>query len=155
MPYIVIQRPYQKGFVPKATALRDFASRVLDVYKPNAEVTIRIVSTSEMQALNRQYRHQDKPTNVRSFIMDVPDGMDLSPMPLGDIVICADVVNQEAAAENIPPLSHWAHIVIHGTLHLLGYDHQTDQEADMMQAIESTFMQQFGFTNPYLPGVND
>lgn len=155
MPYIVIQRPYQKGFIPKANTLREYASRVLSVYKPDAEVTIRIVSSSEMHALNLKYRHKDKPTNVLSFTMEMPDGIELFPIPLGDIVICADVVNQEAKLDHISPKAHWAHMVVHGTLHLLGYDHETDQEADAMQAIEVTFMQQLGFTNPYLPGVND
>jgi len=152
MPYIVIQRPFRKGFIPKAEVLRDIASRVLAIYQPDVEVTIRIVSLNEMQALNRQYRHKDKPTNVLSFKMDVPHGMVLSPKPLGDIVICADVVNEEAALDNIPPLSHWVHMVIHGTLHLLGYDHETNQEADVMQAIEANFMQQLGFNNPYSSG---
>lgn len=155
MPYIVIQRPFRKGFIPKAKVLRDIAARVLAIYQPDVEVTIRIVSLNEMQALNRQYRQKDKPTNVLSFTMEIPDGMVLFPKPLGDIVICADVVNEEAALDNIPPLSHWAHMVIHGTLHLLGYDHETNQEADVMQAIEANFMQQLGFNNPYSSEVND
>jgi len=155
MSHIVIQRPYKKGFIPKAAQLRQFGMHVLDQFKPEHEVTIRIVSQDEMRALNNTYRHKDKPTNVLSFKMDVPDNMILKPMPLGDVIICADVVNQEASAEKLPPLAHWAHMVIHGILHLLGHDHEHDDDTEIMQAIEIKMMQDFGFDNPYKQGKKE
>lgn len=149
MPNIVIQRPSRKGFSPTSAELRQVGMHVLNAYKPDAEVTIRIVSTDEMRSLNHTYRHKDKSTNVLSFRMDVPDGFQLFPMPLGDIVICSDVVNEEAAIQKKSPLSHWTHMVIHGTLHLLGYDHETNAETELMQSIEIALMKQLGFNNPY------
>ena len=149
MPTIVIQRPSRKGFSPTARELRRFGEHVLGVYKPEAEVTIRIVSRDEITALNRDYRHKDKPTNVLSFRMEIPEGLVLSPIPIGDIVICAEIVNEEAAAQHKLPMSHWAHMVVHGVLHLLGFDHETDDEAFIMQSIEADLMQQMGFNNPY------
>jgi probable rRNA maturation factor len=149
MPTIVIQRPYRKGFLPASKELRQFATNVLATYQPDTEVTIRIVSSEEITELNSVYRHKDKSTNVLSFKIDIPDGMHLSPLPLGDIVICADVVNEEAAAQNKAPIAHWAHMVVHGALHLLGYDHETDSDNKKMQAIEIDMMQALGFPNPY------
>lgn len=149
MPNIVIQRPFRKGFIPSARQLRAFGMRVLTLYAPHAEVTIRIVSSDEMRELNRVYRHKDKPTNVLSFKMDIPEGVVLDPLPLGDVVICADVVNHEATTANQPALAHWAHMVIHGILHLLGHDHESDDETTIMQSVEITLMQECGFNNPY------
>src|SRR5688572_15244557 len=99
MPNIVIQRPYRKGYSPSSKELRQFSMHVLSLYKPDAEVTLRIVSRDEITELNRCYRQKNKPTNVLSFKMDVPEGMLLSPMPIGDVIICADIVNEEAITQ--------------------------------------------------------
>jgi probable rRNA maturation factor len=113
----------------------------------DAQVSIRVVNESESQSLNKTYRGKDKPTNVLSFPMQLPDDIDV-PM-LGDLVICAPVVEQEAREQNKSPQAHWAHMVIHGMLHLQGYDHVDDQQAEQMESLEINLLQQLGFTNPY------
>jgi len=103
----------------------------------------------EIQALNAQFRGQDKPTNVLSFPYEPILGENETPLPLGDIAICAPLVEQEAKDQNIPLLMHWAHLVIHGSLHLLGYDHQTDEQAVQMESLETQMMIELGFSDPY------
>ncbi|GAA0853155.1 rRNA maturation RNase YbeY [Aliiglaciecola litoralis] len=111
------------------------------------EVTIRVVNESESQALNHQYRGKDKPTNVLSFPFEAPPGVTID--LLGDLVICADVVRTEAHQQNKKPHHHWAHMVIHGTLHLLGYDHENDQDADAMEQLEVRLLSKLGIDDPY------
>ncbi len=115
--------------------------------KPNAEVSIRVVEKDESQALNKQYRGKNKPTNVLSFPAEFPEGVDI-PF-LGDLVICAPVVVNEATEQHKKIEAHWAHMVIHGTLHLLGYDHIEDSEAEEMEAIEAALLQKLGHPCPY------
>ena len=114
---------------------------------PEVELTIRIVEVAESQLLNLTYRGKDKPTNVLSFPFEAPPEVEL-PL-LGDLVICAHVVEQEAIEQNKPLNAHWAHMVIHGCLHLLGYDHIIDLEADEMESLETQLVEGLGFTNPY------
>lgn len=111
------------------------------------EVTIRLVDNAEIQELNREYRGKDYPTNVLSF----PCDWDLPEQPrlLGDIVIAAAVVNQEAKAQKKAIEAHWAHMVIHGFLHLLGYDHIEDSEAETMENIERKILAELGYPDPY------
>lgn len=111
------------------------------------ELTVRIVDAAEMQSLNRCYRGVDRPTNVLAFEADLPAGVDF-PL-LGDIVICAPVVAREAAEQGKPATAHWAHMTVHGTLHLLGYDHQSSAEADEMEQLEAAILADLGFPNPY------
>ena len=111
------------------------------------EVTVRIVDIEESQALNRDYRGQDKPTNVLSFPFAAPPGIEL-PL-LGDLVVCRQVVEQEASAQRKPLMDHWAHMIIHGCLHLLGFDHIKDDEAQIMEAKEVVLLAQLGINNPY------
>ncbi|MFP3977795.1 rRNA maturation RNase YbeY [Marinobacter sp. KMM 10035] len=112
-----------------------------------SEVTIRIVDTEESQTLNHQYRGKDKPTNVLSFPFEAPAGITV---PLaGDLVICAPVVENEALEQHKEPSTHWAHMVVHGMLHLQGYDHIDDEDAEAMEALEIRLLAQFGFGNPY------
>jgi len=116
------------------------------------EMTIRIVDLQESQQLNGDYRNKDKPTNVLSFEFEQPPGLaDLGEaLPyLGDLAICAEVVALEAAAQHKTVESHWAHMIVHGTLHLQGYDHINDDDADMMEGLEIKIMQGLGFANPY------
>lgn len=117
--------------------------------KREGDVAIRIVTIAEIQQLNRDYRHKDKPTNVLSFPFDMPEGIEGIDPILGDIAICADIVAQEAAAQQKKPQDHWAHMVVHGCLHLLGYDHIKDDEAEEMEALEIAILTQFGITTPY------
>lgn len=115
---------------------------------PETEITIRIVDEAESHALNLTYRGKDKPTNVLSFPFEIPEGIEL-PL-LGDLIICRQVVEKEAKEQGISVESHWAHLAIHGTLHLLGYDHLTDEEAVEMENLETNIMQTLGFDDPYL-----
>ena len=116
-------------------------------FQEEAEVTIRLVDEAESNQLNLTYRGKDKPTNVLSFPFECPPGVEL-PL-LGDLIICRQVVEQEANEQNKPLLAHWAHMVVHGSLHLLGYDHIDDEEAEEMEALEVEFMQALGYDNPY------
>ncbi len=112
-----------------------------------AELSVRIVDEDESQALTLQYRGKNKPTNVLSFPCELPDGVEL-PL-LGDLVICAQVVAKEALEQGKLLHAHWAHMVVHGTLHLLGYDHIEDGEAEEMEAIEIQVLLELGYPNPY------
>ncbi|MEM7016900.1 MAG: rRNA maturation RNase YbeY [Pseudomonadota bacterium] len=111
------------------------------------ELTIRIVSTAESAELNEQWRHRSGATNVLSFPFEPPPGIKMS--LLGDIVICAAKVHSEAQAQYKTENAHWAHLVIHGVLHLLGYDHIETSDADCMEALEIQILQQLGYANPY------
>ncbi|REG84248.1 rRNA maturation RNase YbeY [Marinomonas pollencensis] len=112
------------------------------------EVTIRLVDEAESQSLNNEYRGKDKPTNVLSFPFEAP--MDLEVPLLGDLVICTQVVNQEAKEQQKPLLHHWAHLTIHGILHLRGYDHINDDEAEEMEALEVQLLASLAIPDPYL-----
>ena len=112
------------------------------------EMTVRIVDEAESHELNLTYRGKDRPTNVLSFPFECPDEVEL-PL-LGDLVICRQVVEREAAEQEKPLMAHWAHMVVHGSLHLLGYDHIEDDEAEEMESLETQIMQGLGFSDPYL-----
>lgn len=114
----------------------------------DSELTIRLVDETEGRELNHTWRHKDYATNVLSFPADVPDDMLDIPL-LGDLVICVPVVNREAQEQGKSTEAHWAHMVIHGCLHLLGYDHIDDEEAEEMEALERTLLEELGFPDPY------
>ena len=120
-------------------------------HSSDVEVSVRIVDADESRALNDKYRGKDKPTNVLSFpagrIEGLPDDV---PVQLGDIVVCASVVGQEAIAQDKVVADHWAHMLVHGTLHLMGYDHETGAEAAEMEALESQILMRSGLKDPYL-----
>lgn len=111
------------------------------------ELSIRIVDTDEGRTLNRDYRHKDYATNVLSFPVELPPGVKL-PL-IGDLVICAPVVAREAAEQGKRPRDHWAHMTVHGVLHLLGYDHIEDAEAEAMEALETRILAGLGIADPY------
>jgi probable rRNA maturation factor len=114
-----------------------------------AELCLRIVDEDESRQLNRDYRGKDRPTNVLSFVaLDAirpPEG----PAYLGDIVICGPVVEREAAGQGKAVADHWAHLLVHGTLHLLGYDHESEREARVMEALETSILGEHGIADPY------
>ena len=113
----------------------------------NAEVSVYIVDEDESQELNLRFRQKDKPTNVLSFPADIPPELDI-PL-LGDLVVCAPVVEREAEEQTKTLDAHWAHMLVHGTLHLLGYDHINDADADEMEQLETQILQRLGFPAPY------
>lgn len=124
---------------------------VLKERRVDGEVCIRIVDAEESQSLNAEYRGKDKPTNVLSFPFEMPEGLpeDACAPLLGDIVISAPVVRREAAEQHKPLDAHWAHMVTHGVLHLLGFDHIDDDDADVMEALEIRALAEQGYPDPY------
>ncbi len=152
MYLINIQHIADKAIAPKASLMRKWAEAALCQKTSMGEITLRLVDTDEMTKLNSIYRHKEGPTNVLSFPFTAPDGIEEASPYLGDIVICSDVVNREAIEQEKPSDAHWAHMIIHGIFHLLGYDHATDQQAHIMESLEIKTMQTLGFPNPYLTG---
>ena len=136
------------GKVPTAAELQRWCELALRQRSGDSELTIRLVDEEEGRELNRTWRHKDYPTNVLSFPTDVPDEFLDIPL-LGDLVICVPVVEREAAEQGKPPAAHWAHLVIHGCLHLLGYDHIEDAEAEEMEALERQLLAELGHPDPY------
>ncbi len=115
--------------------------------KDSVEISVRIVSEDESQLLNSTYRNKDKPTNVLSFATDLPDYIDS--IHIGDLVVCAKVVAIEAKEQNKSLSHHWAHMLIHGLLHLLGFDHIDKIDADEMESLEVVILNQLGIDDPY------
>ncbi|MFO7594271.1 MAG: rRNA maturation RNase YbeY [Pseudomonadota bacterium] len=133
--------------IPDEPLIRRWVGAALTGRREDAQLTIRIVDKAEITELNRTYRGKDKATNVLSFPFEAPPGVEL-PL-LGDIVICAKVVADEACEQGKPLEAHWAHMVIHGILHLLGYDHIEEAEAAQMEGLEIELLAGLGYANPY------
>ena len=133
---------------PDLAQFQSWAAAALQEVAEDCELSIRIVDAAESQQLNRDYRGKDKPTNVLSFPFESP--VPLQPRLLGDLVICAPVVTAEAAQQGKAEMHHWAHLTIHGCLHLLGYDHINDDEAEQMESREIAILREFAIENPYL-----
>ncbi|MFQ3186368.1 rRNA maturation RNase YbeY [Marinomonas primoryensis] len=134
--------------LPSEANFRLWVEKALPTLGEEFEVTIRIVDEEESHALNHEYRGQDKPTNVLSFPFEAPPGLEL-PL-LGDLVICTQIVEKEAKEQDKELLHHWAHMTIHGILHLRGYDHINDDEADEMELIETQLLASLSISDPYL-----
>lgn len=148
MSYLVdLQIDVDDKDLPDEQTFRHWVTTVLTGRRERGEICIRIVSPEESRALNREYRGKDNPTNVLSFPFDMPPGipMDL----LGDLAICAEVVREEAGEQGKALHDHWAHMVIHGTLHLLGFDHIKDDEAEEMESLERELLAHLGIADPY------
>ena len=134
--------------LPTEEQIVQWATAAVQPEGNEVEMTVRIVDEAESHELNLTYRGKDRPTNVLSFPFECPDEVEL-PL-LGDLVICRQVVEREAAEQEKPLMAHWAHMVVHGSLHLLGYDHIEDNEAEEMESLETQIMQGLGFDDPYL-----
>jgi len=143
-----LQRIVEADNLPTDEQFQQWVTAALAHTKKDVELTIRLVDENESQQLNNQYRGKDKPTNVLSFEFEAPEGIELN--LLGDIVICVDVVAQEAQVQQKSLHSHWAHMVTHGCLHLLGYDHISDAEAVEMENLEIDILAKLNFDNPYI-----
>jgi probable rRNA maturation factor len=132
--------------VPEPALLQDWATAAYLNSVP-AIASMLVTDIDEMQQLNKQYRDKDKPTNVLSFPMQSP--VEAGVFLLGDIALCAPVIKQEASQQSKSEMSHWAHMVVHGMLHLQGYDHIKNDEAEEMEQLEIKILNQLGFSNPY------
>jgi probable rRNA maturation factor len=145
--------------LPTEKQLKDWVVAALiaaEFHPTETELTIRIVDEAEIKSLNHDYRGKDYATNVLSFpaelfLEELPEELakELNIPLLGDLVICAPVIAREAAEQHKTLDAHWAHMVIHGTLHLLGYDHIDDDEAEIMEALETAILNKMGYADPY------
>ena len=133
--------------LPASADIQRWVNCVTTRLDETVELTVRIVGADESRQLNHRYRGKDQPTNVLSFPFEVPEGIELN--LLGDLVICAPVVAREADEQQKPLHHHWAHMVIHGTLHLLGYDHIDDADATEMETLETRLLAQLDIPAPY------
>lgn len=140
--------------IPQRSSFQSWIEAALQIAqrRRNYEISLRIVDAHEGEALNRQYRKRSYATNVLSFPAELPAGVKL-PL-LGDLVICAPVVVREAREQDKPLRAHYAHLTIHGTLHLLGYDHEIDTDAERMEALECRALARLGIKNPYLQNAD-
>ncbi|MGZ4958065.1 MAG: rRNA maturation RNase YbeY [Methylomonas sp.] len=148
MNYLDIQIATEATDYPGEDRFQEWVDAALASRDEDAEITIRLVDEAESAELNQQYRHKQGPTNILSFPFEAPDGMELD--LLGDLVICAPVIAKEALEQHKQTLHHWAHITIHGVLHLLGYDHIEDRDAEQMEALEIEILSKLNIANPYL-----
>jgi len=152
-----LQNPYDFDTIPDVEDLQKWSSSALQNPDQAASLVIRFVDEAEGVDLNHSYRGKDSATNVLSFPYEVPEyAMDIpelqdaySQQHLGDLVLCEKVVTDEAKAQNKTLEQHWAHLIIHGVLHLQGYDHISDDEAIIMESLEIKILESLGFTNPY------
>jgi probable rRNA maturation factor len=133
--------------VPAETELLAWALAAADAELPPHSLVIRVVDEDESRALNARYRGKDAPTNVLSFPFEAPPGIGIH--HLGDLVICAGVVEREAGEQGKPPAHHWAHMVVHGLLHLRGYDHLDEDAAAQMELLETGILAKLGIGDPY------
>jgi probable rRNA maturation factor len=140
---IVVQRAVPAKGIPAAATLRRYARAALGPAK--GEVTIRIVGPAESRALNARYRRKDKPTNVLSFPAEAAPGE----KRIGDLVVCAAVVASEATSQGKALPAHWAHMIVHGCLHLAGFDHELRADAEKMESTERKILAALGFADPY------
>lgn len=147
-PKITVQIIASNTFIPSRYFLQQWVNKALSLHTANSQVNIRLVNKKESAQLNYTYRHKKGPTNILSFSFEPPPGIK-SPF-LGDLVICATLVNQEAKQQQKTHLAHWAHLVIHGCLHLLGYEHRNDKEAKRMETLEIQLLEDLAYENPYI-----
>lgn len=147
---MICEIQHESAFSPLPTdlAIESWVNLALtDRAKTQSEICVRLVDKPEIQSLNLQYRHKDKPTNVLSFPADLPPELEL-PL-LGDLVICVPVVYEEAQTQGKPYENHFAHMLVHGCLHLLGYDHINNDDAELMEALEISILGSINIPNPY------
>ncbi len=142
-----VQRACVEENLPATADFERWVAAALEGVEKPVELVVRLVGEDESRELNARYRGKDRPTNVLSFGFEAPPGVDSD--HLGDLVICAPVVAREAREQGKAVRDHWAHLVIHGVLHLRGHDHQTEQEAELMESREKAMLQTLGIDDPY------
>ena len=150
----MLQLAVDNIYVPKEAAFLQWVELLSEWHTILPEMlTVRVVDAGESRHLNNQYRGKDVPTNVLSFPSQLPEFVE--PNYLGDLVICAEVVNREAREQNKAVDAHWAHMLVHGVLHLMGYDHIKDADAEEMEALETRIMIAMGYAAPYVDSNAD
>ncbi|MDD5580733.1 MAG: rRNA maturation RNase YbeY [Methylobacter sp.] len=147
MNQIAIQTIFKSAGQPNRRQIQRWVDAALEGSNKTHSCVVRIVDEQESAQLNEQYRHTQGPTNILSFPVEVPDGIELD--LLGDLVICAPVVKKEALEQHKILAHHWAHMIVHGILHLLGYDHIDDDEAEQMESKEIAILKKLNISNPY------
>ena len=147
MNVLDIQIVSQSKQLPDQEQFQYWVDAVLKDESQDSELVIRIVDEAEMIQFNDQYRDKKGPTNILSFPFEIPEGVDSN--LLGDILVCAPVVEKEAKQQHKELDNHWAHMIVHGVLHLLGYDHVGDQDAEEMEALEIKILKKIKIRNPY------
>lgn len=147
--YIDIQNASSEQAPITDDEITKLVTLVLESHLKNAELTVRLVDAQEMYHLNSTYRKQNKTTNVLAFPYQLPSDIALECPLLGDVIICPEVLENEAIELKKPLLEHWTLILIHGILHLLGYDHIKDDESKIMQELEIKLLTELGYSNPY------
>lgn len=150
MNQIEVQSNSKSNSQPDQVHIQQWVDAALEDFGEDVEIVVRIVDEQESADLNESYRHKQGPTNILSFPVEIPEGIDLK--LLGDLVICAPVLEKEALEQRKALPDHWAHIVVHGVLHLLGYDHIEDGEAEVMENKEITILNKLNINNPYISG---
>jgi probable rRNA maturation factor len=148
MNLIEVQRIFLSESQPGDQDIQHWINAALGSIDHDTEIVVRIVGIEEMTQLNEQYRHKKGATNILSFTVEVPEGLELD--LLGDLVICAPVVEKEASEQQKLLLHHWAHLLVHGVLHLLGYDHNDDKQAEVMETQEINILKKLNINNPYI-----
>ncbi len=133
--------------LPSESQIVAWLDATIDEANSAAEITLRIVDEAESRQINHNYRRKDQPTNVLSFPFQAPPGVEIA--ILGDLIICAPVVEREAEEQQKSREAHWAHMVVHGALHLLGYDHLSEDEAVVMESREKEILATLGYSDPY------
>lgn len=149
MNYLDIQIATESIHYPSEEQFQQWVDAALAGREEDAEITIRLVDEAESAELNWQYRHKLGPTNILSFPFEEPDDLELELGLLGDLVICVPLITQEAMQQRKQILHHWAHITVHGVLHLLGYDHIDENDAEQMEALEIEILSKLNIANPY------
>jgi probable rRNA maturation factor len=145
---VSVSRRVRTGWVPSMRDFRRWADAVLGAAGAGRELSVLLVGERRSRSLNAQYRGRDKSTNVLSF--PAPAIAARRAGSLGDLVICPAVLRAEARVQHKPVRAHWAHMVVHGLLHLLGYDHEAERDAARMERREVRVLRRLGFTNPYV-----
>ena len=148
MNLVEIQTIFKSNGQPDHEHIQRWVDAALEGYDQDTEIVVRIVDEQESAELNEQYRHKQGPTNILSFPVEVPEGIDLN--LLGDLVVCAPILEKEALEQHKALVDHWAHIIVHGVLHLLGYDHIDETEAELMENKEITILNMLNIKNPYI-----
>jgi probable rRNA maturation factor len=151
---LAIQRSSESGSIPQDEQFLAWAQAALAGREGGYSLAIRVVDEDEALRYNRDYRGKDYAANVLSFPAELPDGLpeELRESQFGDLLICAPVVAREAREQQLPEADHWAHLVIHGVLHLMDYDHQQDDDAAVMEALETKILVGLGIPDPYRDG---